>query len=81
MTESLSWKLKIFLLSCYCLSFIAETVDCSHKACLFVSATKNDHTDSNLEVCEVTVHELLFLKNTDFMILYALTAHQILTLR
>ena len=33
-------------------------MDCSHKACLLVSATKNNHTDSDLEVCEVTVHEL-----------------------
>lgn len=58
MTESLSSLLTIFLWSCYCLSFIAETVDCSHKAYLLVSPTKNNHTDSNLEVCEVTVHEL-----------------------
>jgi hypothetical protein len=78
--QSLSSILTIFLLSCYCLSFIAETVDCSHKACLLVSATKNNHTDSNLEVCGwQSMSYLLFLKSTDFMILYALTAHQTLT--
>jgi len=78
MTESLSWILTIFFWSCYFLSFIAETMDCSHKAYILMSPTKNTQIQIWKSVRWQSMSYLGFLKSTDFMILYALIAHQTL---
>jgi hypothetical protein len=46
-----------------------KRLDCLYNGYLSVSSTKNNHTYSNLEICEVTV------LNKDHLVMRALTAH------
>jgi hypothetical protein len=40
------------------LSIQAKSVECSYELCLSVFPTKKNHTDSDMEICEATIHVL-----------------------